>query len=356
MSQAVTAACSVEAIEGGLEAAPGDGEERVRVAASALPAEGVAATVLLVPWGEVRSSQGTFVLDESAGAMILRAFEGHGTDLPVDYEHQSLGGMYSSPSGQAPAAGWVRALRLVVPGAEVEPGLYGEVEWTEAAAARLAAKEYRYLSPVVVVRKADRRVVSLHSAALTNKPAIVGMRPIVNRDEAAGEAVGMANDVVAACEEREMEDAMAVVLDEPGVLIALRERLGLAADADAAAVLAAAESRLAELMREADERRASERAAAAMRAGKLTSAQRGWAMSLAMRDPGGFEQWLASAPVVVALGRTDKPGGAAGCGRDRHVVIAAARTAFRAEPALALLTSEQAWLDEALRDAGLGEK
>ena len=38
----------------------------------------------------------------------------------------------------------------------------------------LENKEYRYLSPVVNVRKADNKAVGLHSLALTNTPAIEG--------------------------------------------------------------------------------------------------------------------------------------------------------------------------------------
>jgi phage I-like protein len=56
-------------------------------------------------------------------------------------------------------------------------GLLAEIEWTDQAKQRLADKEYRYLSPVAIIRKTDRKLVAIHSAALTNKPAIVGMQP-----------------------------------------------------------------------------------------------------------------------------------------------------------------------------------
>jgi hypothetical protein len=64
----------------------------------------------------------------------------------------------------------------------VEPGsgVIGKVEWTPAAARALAAKEYKYLSPVVLIRRSDGKAVGLASAALTNTPAIVGTRAIVN--------------------------------------------------------------------------------------------------------------------------------------------------------------------------------
>ena len=54
------------------------------------------------------------------------------------------------------------------------------MEWTDRAAAYLKNREYRYLSPVITVRKADNKATGLHSLALTNTPAIDHMDPIVN--------------------------------------------------------------------------------------------------------------------------------------------------------------------------------
>ena len=298
--------------------------ERCAVSAAMVGVEGVPGRVLIAPWGQVESANGSFVVDDESAREVIEAFAVHGTDLPVDYEHQSLGGAYASPSGQAPAAGWIRALRAVSPGeaGDGQPGLYAEVEWTAGGREKLASKEYRYLSPVVIVRKNDRRVVALHSAALTNKPAIAGMRPIVNRAEAS--------------------------------LAGLRTQLGLAVDSEVETVLVAAEERLLALTRESSLREASERVLAAMRTGRLVPAQREWAMSLAMRDPAGFDEWLATAPPVVVPGRIDPPTSRTGAGRDREAIAASARAAFQADPTLALLTSEDAWVREALREA-LGE-
>lgn len=55
-----------------------------------------------------------------------------------------------------------------------------KVEWTEKAKSFLPNKEYRYLSPVVLVRNSDEKVTQLHSVALTNTSAISGMKPIIN--------------------------------------------------------------------------------------------------------------------------------------------------------------------------------
>ena len=87
------------------------GEKRVltAVCSAELGAE-VPCEVLVAPWGLVQSTSGTFVVDAEGAELAIRAFESQGTDLPIDYEHQTLGGRYASPSGQAPAAGWVKRL------------------------------------------------------------------------------------------------------------------------------------------------------------------------------------------------------------------------------------------------------
>ena len=59
-------------------------------------------------------------------------------------------------------------------------GIFARVEWTKKAKDYLQNREYRYLSPVVMVRKKDHKASQIHSVALTNTPAINGMIPIVN--------------------------------------------------------------------------------------------------------------------------------------------------------------------------------
>ena len=135
----------------------GAAEELRQMSSAALVTgeSGVPARVLLAPWGRVQSTSGEFVFDEEAGAAVLAAFAEHGTDIPIDYEHQTLGGVYASPSGQAPAAGWIKEL-TVEPG----KGLMAAVAWTDRARELLGSKAYRYLSPVAIVRKHDGRMVA----------------------------------------------------------------------------------------------------------------------------------------------------------------------------------------------------
>lgn len=304
--------------------------------------------ILIAPHGEVHSASGSFVVDDESIDATIAAFEAHGTDLPIDYEHQTLGGSYSSPTGQAPAAGWIKALKRISPGSvsdgndgvTLEPGLWAEVSWTDEAREKLARREYRYVSPVALVRRSDRRLVGIHSVALTNKPAIMGMRPVVNRDEPAGGSI----HAPAA------EGADTVV-----VLAALKEALSLDASAGETSVLTAALQRLQVLAAVEARRRAEDRVATAMSAGKLTAAQRDWALSLAQRDPAEFDRWERSAPLVVPLGRTSPPDleGAVGS-TDRRAVEASARSEWQtSRDFLEKFCTEEAYVANSVREAAL---
>lgn len=298
--------------------APRHDQERVEIVSAELDVGTVPDRIQIVPWGQVSSSNGDFVVDEEAVELALAAFAAKQTDLPIDYEHQTLGGQFASATGQAPAAGWIKSM-------EAEPGvgLFAQVEWTSPAAEQLAAKQYRYLSPVAIIRKSDRRLAELHSAALTNKPAIVGMKPIVNGEQpTAG-------------------------------LERLRGHLGVPADTEAEEVLVAAGEKIEMLTRRAEQHAIEPIIIEAMRAGKLTEAQREWATNLAMSDRESFDAWLRSAPVVVQSGRLAVPGSHDPQRHNGTIVAATARREFRSHPELALLTSEDAFVGEALRQSGL---
>ena len=284
--------------------------------------------ILLAPWGHVESTNGSFVVDEESADSALSAFEQHGTDLPIDYEHQTLGGTYASPTGQAPAAGWIKRIF-----AEPGIGLMAEIVWTDRAKEMLAAKEYRYLSPVAVIRKTDRKLVAIHSAALTNKPAIVGMAPIVNR-----------------CASEISDGKAAIAVDAP--LAALRDELELATDAGAEEVLLAASERLQAMHRAAQQRHVGQRVSEAMRAGKLVEAQRAWAEAMVAREENLFDEWLHAAPVIVARGATRPPTDDASSDNGHRSVIARARAEFRSQRLLGTLTSEEAYVADAVRHDG----
>jgi phage I-like protein len=305
--------------------------DHVPLVAAILSQSNVPHQVLIAPWGEVRSTAGSFVVDDEGAKATIAAFEKHANDLPVDYEHQTLGGSYSSPTGQAPAAGWIKRLIAISPDTDaaantdsLSPGLWALVEWTPTAIEQLRSKQYRYLSPVALVRRSDRRLVGLHSVALTNKPAIVGMRPLV--------ASRMAQS--------------------PDAMLDLKCALNLDVDADSDIVCIAAVQRLSVLESTQAHREAIDRVERAMSAGKLVATQKEWALSLAERLPAEFDAWETSAPIVMPLGRTSLPQGAIVA--NTRGIESAARAEWRANrDVLEQLCTEEAFVAQALRERAI---
>lgn len=397
----------------------------------ALPAE-PPEEIWLMPWGEVQSSRGGFVVNDESRRAILERIDRQGVDLVIDYEHHTVGGEFAAPDGRARAAGWIRALTFVkqadgqTPGA-LRPGVWATVEWTPEAARMIRDKEYRYVSPVALVRDEDGVCIGLHSVALTNTPAIREAQPIVNKD---GDSVDSKFEQARWFLNLEATATQEQIMSEMEKFLAqLREMAGAAADADQAAVTAAMKARLDEgraaltahkalraavcraaalnenvadaavlaacgdlrrpaaggdaeivalrtaleasnremadlraqhcaLSQRMEAEEAQQRIDAAIAAGKLTPAMldaggaNNWYRRLACRAD-DWSAWLASAPTVGPRpGRTAGPAPGA-AGNDRAKIIAASAREFDAEPQARGLTSKGAWINDALRLAGL---
>ncbi|MFO0971832.1 MAG: phage protease [Phycisphaerae bacterium] len=158
-------------------------EQWIAILRTAIPVD-APGRIMVLPWGKVASTSGEFIVDDAAAAAIVGTFRARGLDLPIDTEHateQIRFPEFATPDATAPARGWIKALEAV-PG----QGIYAQVEWTARGAEFVQSKEYRYLSPAILVRKSDGRAIELSSVALTNKPAIAAMRPIVNREKTEG--------------------------------------------------------------------------------------------------------------------------------------------------------------------------
>jgi phage I-like protein len=295
--------------------------------------------ISVLPLGHVVSSKGEFDVDEESFRQMKAQIAQRGVDLVIDYEHQTLKGV------QAPAAGWVKELILK------DGSIAARVEWTPAAARYLENKEYRYLSPVITVRKSDGKATGLHSLALTNTPAIEGMTPIVNSinfDEGGqnnmneflvkiAQLLGLGEDAT----EDQVFEALGKVLDEAKALKdaaaanggsgggdkgddkivankAVCELLDLKAGAPADEVAAKIMElkggkingvnvleELKALKKQNAERDAKDAVTMALKSGKIAPAQKEWAESYALSDPKGFASFVEKAPQVVPLGEID---------------------------------------------------
>jgi phage I-like protein len=125
-------------------------------------------TIRILPWGEVQSKNGTFVVDEVGAANMVAEFQRHGVALPIDVEHETIADVPAAK--RLGAVGWIEKLWF-----EKGRGVFALVRWNEQGKALIRADQYRYLSPVVLVETTDRRVMELHSAAICCKPALPQM-------------------------------------------------------------------------------------------------------------------------------------------------------------------------------------
>ncbi|MCB7236159.1 phage protease [Enterocloster bolteae] len=300
---------------------------------SGIDLSGVPEVIRVLPKGHVSSTKGDFEVDDRDIAGIIRQFKARRLDLVIDYEHQTLSDV------QAPAAGWIKDL---YPG---EDALMARVEWTKKGREYIANKEYRYLSPVVLVKNADQHAAVFHSAALTNTPAITGMFAIINSDalsieeeeeprmelsaliELLGLEEGTAEEDVlkrikeltqqAAEEGQGGQEGKEGPAKEGTQLVANKtvlDLLGLPEDARTEDVTArimafkagdsVLQRRVAELEKQAASQKAEELVGLAMKDGKLSPAQKEWAVAYALSDPKGFAKFVEKAPVVVPMGKT----------------------------------------------------
>lgn len=115
---------------------------------------------------------GPWRLDDESAKKLIAATAQRKNDILIDYEHQSL--TANAAGHAAPAAGWLNPNSLHW----TDQGLYAQnPDWTEKAAAMIAADEYRYLSPVFTYDDTGTPL-SIISVALTNTPAIDGMAQV----------------------------------------------------------------------------------------------------------------------------------------------------------------------------------
>lgn len=292
--------------------------------ANSVEVAGAPDVITLLPLGHVKSRKGDFEVDAESFRAMKRQLEDRGIDLVIDYEHQTLAGT------QAPAAGWVKELLLK------EDGIAARVEWTPAARKYLENREYRYISPVVSVRKSDSKATALYSAGLTNTPAIDGMTPIVNSlnfeggqsnmdlleelaellglggdatEEQVSEAVGKALADAKAL--KEQAGAVSQVVANKAVCEALGLKEG-AGEADITARIVSLKSgsegaastaeEVKALKAKLAEQEAEAAVSLALKAGKITPAQHDWAKGYALASPDGFAQFVEKAPQVVPMG------------------------------------------------------
>ena len=140
---------------------------------------GVPDWVHLLPLGEIKAVDGRAWRNTDPQA-VVNATRAIGRDLPIDYDHATDTGKASG--APAPAAGWITAVEVRA------DGIWGKVDWTERGREALAAREWRFISPVFLFDKAAGVIRRILRAALTNDPAIAELTALAHAERAVARA------------------------------------------------------------------------------------------------------------------------------------------------------------------------
>ena len=82
---------------------------------------GVPDKIKILPFGNVKSQKGDFIVDDESFKQMKERFKSRGLDLVIDYEHQTL------ENTQAPAGGWIKDIE------KEDNAIVAKVEWTPKA-------------------------------------------------------------------------------------------------------------------------------------------------------------------------------------------------------------------------------
>ncbi len=284
--------------------------------------------IKLMPVGDIHGRDGRrWYLDDPTTVISTSTTRAAGTDLPIDFEHQTD---YSAANGQpAPAAGWIKELTAR------DAGIWARVEWTARAADYIQKREYRYISPTFYHTK-DGRVTLIARAALTNTPALE-LPALARQQEEDGMKQNLVDKILtklgltADAPEADVDKAL-LNIDEMSQCQAqfpkLAVAMGLEKDAGGDDLIARATvlanetpnpgeyvprpefdkvaQQLTNLQTEQTEAKATAAVDAAVTAGKITPATRDWALSYASSDPEGFSKYIEAAPVILSSDEGNK--------------------------------------------------
>ncbi|MES0879690.1 phage protease [Roseibium sp. SCP14] len=323
----------------------------VIAAADPVSAEKSGAWIKLMPAGTftLRDDRGPFTSGDNASmeAIVERTKEHlSATEMMVDYDHQVLA-TAEDGGATAKAAGWIKEFEVR------DDGIYGLVEWTEAAAKAIEAKEYRYLSPLFITDKKGR-VIQLLNVALVNMPAM-DLEAIAARAELTlneGPNMDPILKALGLSEEASDADALSAIEALKAGQASIAAAAGLKEDAGAEAIAAAVSSAVKnskpdpakyvpveqvnalqeqfnELKEGIDGDKAEAVVAAAIKDGKLVPALKDWGLDLAKKSLDEFEAFAASAPVLTKSQLGDKDTTKDTATAETPEAIAAAATAYQ---------------------------
>lgn len=289
---------------------------------SSLPiAEGVPEWVHLMPAGTARGAdgRGPYVLRDPAAVITASMAAGK---LVFDENHSTDHAMKAG--GSAPARGWIVEMQARA------DGLWGRVEWTAEGRALLEQRAYRGVSPVFAHKAGSGEVVQLYRAALTNAPNLPQLATLHTQQEttvdlkALRAALGLAEDADDAAIIAAATTARTALAAHTQVLGRVAQAAGLAADAAPDAIVTAVQTRgsaetdlsrqvialqtQVTTMQQAQARATAEAVVdAAIRDGKPIAPLREHLIARHMREPDAVAKELAALPSINGGGVTRPP-------------------------------------------------
>ncbi len=296
----------------------------------------------LPQWVHIMPS-GVFKRDEAGAAplfipdpqALIEASTRPTVEMVIDRDHELIN---ASEGAHKPAAGWVKEM------AAREDGIWARIEWTEKAAEQIKAKEYRYISPVYSYNTKDGVINRIHHISLVNEPAFE-LKAVASKNlnqskpeeetqmneeqlKQMRAAFGLADDATAEQVIEAASKAAERADNAETELKSIRTGLKLEEKADAEAIIAAANKNSANdfditqfvpkqlfdetvaKLKALTEGQALDEAKqavdAAMKSGKITPANKAWAMQCASKDLAEFNKFLENAPTVVGTDLASK--------------------------------------------------
>lgn len=291
--------------------------------------------IQLFPFGTVnaRDGRGPWVLaDEAHAREVIAATQAlHApTDMMVDYDHQAVFAIGEGKGGKAEASAWINVSTLTIK----PDGIWASVEWTAAAAAKLADRAYRYLSPYFGSDKTTGRITRFFNVGLVNQPAIREIAAAASVDLNPGTiqpmktiltALGLKEDATEA-EACASIAALTQAASSAEHLTAAGTALGLKPEATGEEVVAAATAAVAgkvdmtkfvpiethqaatAQLKVINDERAAAAVDKAIEGGKLAPANRQWGLDQFAKDEAAFAAFVQGQPAILSTGGSKTAG------------------------------------------------
>jgi phage I-like protein len=308
-------------------------------AALSVGADGAASKwVQLFPGGtEIKALDGRVWSNPDPAAVIAASK----VPVPIDYDHGSE--RPTAETQNTRAAGWIE--QYSAHGPSGESGIWARVEWTPEGGKAVAAKEYRFISPTFTHTKDGNVIVKILRAALINVPALE-MKALASAQQETPLDVKKIAAALGLPDTATIEDCVNAIASlrtgntaMTGQLKTVATAAGLTADKigdnevaavcaklktpakDGEKISAAAQTQIDELNKTVatltarlDGKDARAEVDIAIAAGKITPAQKDWAIGYCSRDPEGFKTFIGASPTILASGRVAPAGGVAAKG------------------------------------------